>query len=65
VEGAETALPVKTQAGYRSAVEQVTRQHISYANFIGEIAPESVNESFVKWLSTEVTVTPQTSSGVR
>ena len=30
-------------------------------NFIGEIAPESVNESFLKWLSTEVPVTPQTS----
>ena len=62
VEEAETALLVKTQADYRSAVEQVIRQHISYTNFIGEIAPESVNEGFLKWLNTEVPVTPQTSS---
>jgi periplasmic divalent cation tolerance protein len=50
----ETVLLVKTQAGYRTAVEQVIRQHISYTNLIAEIAPESVNESFLKWLNTEV-----------
>jgi len=54
VEEPETVLLVKTQAGYRGAVEEVIRQQISYTNFIGEIAPESVNESFLKWLNSEV-----------
>ena len=54
VEEPETVLLVKTLAGYRTAVEQVIRQHISYTNLIAEIAPESVNESFLKWLNTEV-----------
>ena len=54
VEEAETVLIVKTQADYREAIEEVIRQHISYTNFIGEIAAESVNESFLKWLNTEV-----------
>jgi periplasmic divalent cation tolerance protein len=56
VEEAETVLLIKTQAGYRGAVEEVIRRHISYTNFIGEIAPESVNESFLKWLNNEVPV---------
>jgi periplasmic divalent cation tolerance protein len=60
VEEPETVLLVKTQAGYRIAVEQVIRQHINYTNLIAEIAPESVNESFLKWLNTEVaTSSPQ------
>jgi periplasmic divalent cation tolerance protein len=59
VEEAETVLLVKTQPGYRSAVEQVIREHISYTNFIAEIAPESVNESFLKWLNTEVPIAPK------
>jgi periplasmic divalent cation tolerance protein len=54
----ETVLLIKTQAGYRGAVEEVIRQHIAYTNFIGEIAPESVNESFLKWLNAEVPLTP-------
>lgn len=58
VEEAETVLLVKTQSGYRDSIEQVIRQHISYTNFIGEIAPESVNESFLKWLNAEVPVMP-------
>ena len=56
VEEAETVLLIKTQAGYRGAVEKVIRQHISYTNFIGEIEPESVNESFLEWLNKEVPV---------
>lgn len=54
MEEPETVLLVKTQPGYRKAVEQVIRQHINYTNLIAEIAPESVNESFLKWLNTEV-----------
>ena len=54
VEEPETVLLVKTQAGYRIAVEQVIHQHINYTNLIAEIAPESVNESFLKWLNTEI-----------
>jgi periplasmic divalent cation tolerance protein len=54
VEEAETVLLVKTQEGYRSAIEEVIHQHISYTNFIGELAPESVNDSFLKWLNNDV-----------
>src|ERR1700722_2666007 len=50
----ETALIVKTKDDYREAIEKVIRQHISYTNFIGEIAPSSVNESFLKWLNAEI-----------
>jgi periplasmic divalent cation tolerance protein len=54
VEEAETVLIVKTQDGYRGAIEEVIHRHISYTNFIGELAPESVNDSFLKWLNTDV-----------
>jgi periplasmic divalent cation tolerance protein len=56
VEEPETVLVIKTQAGYRGDIETVIRNHISYTNFIGEIAPESVNESFMQWLGAEVPV---------
>jgi periplasmic divalent cation tolerance protein len=55
-EEAETVLLIKTQSGYRSAIEQVIREHINYTNFIAEIAPESVNEGYLKWLNSEVPV---------
>jgi periplasmic divalent cation tolerance protein len=54
VEEPETVLLVKTQAGYRPAIEGVARQHISYTNLMAEIAPESINESFANWLNAEV-----------
>jgi periplasmic divalent cation tolerance protein len=54
VEEAETVLLVKTHADYRSAVEQVISQHISYTNFFAEIAPEYVNETWLQWLNNEV-----------
>ena len=54
VEEPETILLVKTQAGYRETIEEVVREHISYPNLMAEIAPESVNESFSKWLNVEV-----------
>ncbi len=53
VEEPETVLLVKTQPGYRSAIEEVVRQHITYTNLMAELAPESVNESFSKWLNAE------------
>ena len=53
-EEAETVLLIKTQSGYRGTIEQVIREHINYTNFIAEIAPESVNEGYLKWLNTEV-----------
>ena len=59
VEEAETVLLVKTHADYRSAVEQVVREHISYTNFIAEIAPEYVNETWLQWLDAEVPANPQ------
>jgi periplasmic divalent cation tolerance protein len=54
VEEPETVLLIKTQPGYRQAIEEVVRQHISYTNLMAEIAPESVNESFANWLNAEV-----------
>jgi hypothetical protein len=45
---------IKTQAGYRSDIEAVIGSHISYTNFVGELAPESVNASFAGWLDAEV-----------
>ncbi len=54
IEEPEMVLIIKTQAGYRSEIESVIRSQISYTNFIGEIAPESVNETFAQWLATEV-----------
>jgi periplasmic divalent cation tolerance protein len=58
VEESETVLLVKTQGDYRGAIEEVIHHHISYTNFIGELAPESVNDSFLKWLNTEVPLMP-------
>jgi periplasmic divalent cation tolerance protein len=54
VDEPETVLLVKTQPGYRQAIEELVRQQISYTNLMAEIAPESVNESFAKWLNAEV-----------
>jgi periplasmic divalent cation tolerance protein len=59
VEEPETVLLVKTQAGYREALEQVLRRHINYTNLIAEIAPESVNESFLNWVNAEVPFKPR------
>ncbi|MEJ0096457.1 MAG: divalent-cation tolerance protein CutA [Methylocella sp.] len=58
VEEPEIVLIVKTQAGYRTAVERVIESIVSYANCIAEIAPESVNHKFIDWLNAEVPVTP-------
>ena len=58
VEESETVLLIKTQSGYRGTIEQVIREHINYTNFIAEIAPESVNEGYLKWLNTEVPAAP-------
>jgi periplasmic divalent cation tolerance protein len=54
VDEPETVLLVKTQPGYRQAIEQLVRQHISYTNLMAEISPESVNQSFANWLNAEV-----------
>ena len=54
VEEPETVLLVKTQSGYRQTIEEVVRQHISYTNLMAEISPDSVIESFAKWLNAEV-----------
>ena len=59
VEEAETVLIVKTRADYRSAIEREIGRHITYTNFIAEIAPQSVNEAWLGWLNTEVPRTPQ------
>jgi periplasmic divalent cation tolerance protein len=58
LEEAETVLIIKTRAGYRGAIEEVIRQHISFTNFIGEIPVESVNESYLQWLNAEVPLAP-------
>ncbi|MGH7999709.1 MAG: divalent-cation tolerance protein CutA [Brasilonema sp.] len=50
----EIVLIIKTQDGYRSEVEQVIVQNISYTNFIAEISPTNVNQGFLDWLNAEV-----------
>jgi periplasmic divalent cation tolerance protein len=54
VEEPEVVLIVKTQAGYRDAIEQVIHEHITYTNFIAEISPTTVNQGFLDWLNSEV-----------
>ena len=54
MEEPETVLLIKTQPGYRSAIEEVITRHIGYTNLIAELEPESVNASFLKWLEGEV-----------
>jgi len=54
VEEAETVLLVKTRDGFGGQIEEVIQQHISYTNFIGELAPQSVNDSFLEWLNNDV-----------
>ncbi len=61
-EETETVLIIKTQEGYRGAIEEVIRRHVSYTNFIGEIALESVNASYLQWLNAEVPA-PAAASG--
>ncbi len=58
VEEPETVLLVKTQAGYRDAVEGVIREFVTYTNAILEISPESTNERFRAWLDVEVPAEP-------
>lgn len=50
----EVVLIVKTQSGYQEVIEQTIRQHITYTNFIAEIAPIAVNQGFLNWLNAEV-----------
>ncbi|MBW4618171.1 MAG: divalent-cation tolerance protein CutA [Cyanosarcina radialis HA8281-LM2] len=58
VEEPETVLIVKTQSGYREAIEHVIRQHISYTNLVAEIAIDSSNESFLAWMNAEIPFQP-------
>ena len=60
MEEAETVLLIKTHADYRTSIEQLILQHIGYTNFIAEIAPEYVNETWLNWLNAEVPRTPAT-----
>jgi periplasmic divalent cation tolerance protein len=55
----EMVLLVKTQAGYRAAVERVVEQAVSYTNCVAEIPLESVNAGFLNWLNAEVPPDPQ------
>ena len=50
----EVVLIVKTQPGLQGEIEKVIRDRISYSNFIAEISPSYVNQSFLGWLDREV-----------
>lgn len=54
----EVVLIVKTQDDYRDLIEQTIKHHISYTNFIAEIAPSTVNSGFIEWLNQEVPIRP-------
>lgn len=51
----EVVLIIKTQDGYTGEIEKVIQESISYTNFIAELSPVSVNQSFLNWLNAEVT----------
>ncbi|MDZ4876581.1 MAG: Divalent-cation tolerance protein CutA [Chroococcidiopsis cubana SAG 39.79] len=52
----EVVLLIKTQSGYRTEIEQLIREHITYTNFIAEVTPTNVNQGFLDWLNAEVPV---------
>jgi periplasmic divalent cation tolerance protein len=54
----ETVLIVKTRAGYRSEIEAVVQQHITYTNCIAEITPSAANPGFLQWLDAAVPEKP-------
>jgi periplasmic divalent cation tolerance protein len=56
IEEPETVLIVKTQSGYRAAIDKVIRQHITYTNFVAEISSEAIDERFLAWLNTEIPI---------
>lgn len=64
VDEPETVLIVKTQSGYRQAIEEVIRQHISYTNLIAELSVDSINEAFLNWLNAEVPLKPMIENSV-
>lgn len=50
----EVVLIIKTQDGYKTEIEELIRQHITYNNFIAEISPTAINQGFLGWLNAEV-----------
>lgn len=61
VDEPETVLLVKTQPGYRDAIERVVRDAVSYTNCIAELEPTSINAGFRAWLDAEVA--PESAGG--
>ncbi len=47
----EVVLIIKTKGEKFSQIEAVIRKHITYDNFIGQLAVEKVNEAFSCWLN--------------
>ncbi|WP_013321517.1 divalent-cation tolerance protein CutA [Gloeothece verrucosa] len=58
IEEPEVVLIIKTRSGYRSLIEKIIQKNISYTNFIAEISPSYVNQSFLDWLNLEVPLFP-------
>lgn len=57
IEEPEFVLIIKTQAGYREDIEKIIiEQNIAYTKCVAEISVESINEPFLKWLNTEVSL---------
>src|SRR5258708_4394855 len=50
----EVVLIIKTQTGFREAIEKVVAEHIQYTNFMAEIDIHSINSNFLTWLNAEV-----------
>ncbi|GAB1539926.1 divalent-cation tolerance protein CutA [Scytonema sp. NUACC21] len=61
----EVVLIVKTQQGYRDEIERAIRDHINYTNFIAEISPTEINQTFLEWLNAEVPILPLTRISVK
>lgn len=50
----EVVLVVKTKENLKEEIEKVISHHIKYTNCIAELAVDSINSGFQKWLDAEV-----------
>ncbi|MBY0501664.1 MAG: divalent-cation tolerance protein CutA [Alphaproteobacteria bacterium] len=57
LEESEVVLVVKTQEGFREAIEKVISEYITYLNCIAELDVHSINKRYLDWLNAEIPVT--------
>ena len=52
----EVVLIIKMRSGLKEEIKTAIHDRINYTNFIAEISPSDVNESFLNWLNREVQI---------